>query len=72
MKENVFSMNFGINTVYKVKEYLRDFKNICKNFVAFKSQFHTKTKFVNSFITLNKDRKKKFPLTMVTKPPYLS
>ena len=65
-------MIFDVSMTNGVEEYLRDFKNICKNFVAFKSQFHTKTKFVNSFITLNKDRKKKFPLTMVTKPPYLS
>ena len=38
MKEDVLSMIFGVNTIYDVKEYLKDFKNICDNFVAFKSQ----------------------------------
>ena len=38
MKEDVLSMIFGVNTIYEVKEYLRDFKNICENLVAFKSQ----------------------------------
>ena len=38
MKEDVLSMIFGVNTIYEVKEYLRDLKKICDNLVALKSQ----------------------------------
>ena len=61
MKEDVLSMIFGVNTIYDVKEYLKDFKNICDNFVAFKSQLQIKTKFANSFTAYNKDMKHFFP-----------
>ena len=47
MKEDVLCMILGVNIVYEIEEYFKNFKNICDNIPSFKKQFRTKSKFIN-------------------------